>query len=155
MQESIKAGVVYKEPFWKDHKVSIIVSNQGPVIEYYDHSDSTNSKFALCGFLHPDSGNLKKAEREIRVIAQLKRLFGRKAEEYTSYEEVVWQNEKFTNANTGETFLPHQNNGNSIFQESLYGGKVLISNSETSPVYGGYMEGAVFSGNQLAKKLLK
>ncbi|MBZ9731709.1 FAD-dependent oxidoreductase, partial [Salegentibacter sp. JZCK2] len=34
MQESIKAGVVYKEPFWKDHKVSIIVSNQGPVIEY-------------------------------------------------------------------------------------------------------------------------
>lgn len=155
MQESIKAGVVYKEPFWKDHKVSIIVSNQGPVIEFYDHTNSTNSKFALCGFLHPDFGNLKRAEREERVIAQLKRLIGREAGEYTSYEEVVWQNEKFTNANTGETFLPHQNNGNSIFHESLYGGKVLISNSETSPVYGGYMEGAVFSGNQVAKKVLK
>lgn len=154
MQESIKAGVVYKEPFWKNQEVSMIVSNQGPVIEYYDHSESTNSKFALCGFLHPAFGNMKRAEREERVITQLKRIFGKKAGEYISYEEVLWQKEKYTNANTGEAFLPHQNNGNSIFQEPLYEGKVLISNSETSLVYGGYMEGAVFSGNEVARKVL-
>lgn len=155
MQESIKAGVVYNEAFWKDQKVSTIVSNEGPVIEYYDHSDSANSKYALCGFLHPGFGNLKKAEREEKVVAQLKRLFGTVAAEYIAYEEVVWQNEKFTNAMTGETFLPHQNNGNSIFQQPLFGGKVWISNSETSAVYGGYMEGAVYSANQVAKKVLE
>ena len=155
MQESVKAGVVYKEPFWKEKKVSTIISNQGPVIEYYDHSNFNDTKFALCGFLHPDYGELEREDREERVVIQLKRLCGNEAGEYLGFEEVVWQNEKFTNANTGETFLPHQNNGNSIFQKPLFGGKVYISNSETSSVYGGYMEGAVFSANQIAKKVLE
>lgn len=155
MQESIKAAVVYKDPFWKDKKVSSIFSNHGPVIEYYDQSDVTNSKYALCGFLHPDLSDLESDERKKRVIAQLKRLLGNKAEEYIGYEEVVWLHEKFTNSNTGQTFLPHQNNGNNIFQEPLYGGKVWISNSETSAVYGGYMEGAVYSANQIAKRIIE
>lgn len=155
MQESIKAGIVYKKPFWKNKKVSTIVSNEGPVIEYYDHSDAQNQKFALCGFLHPDTRYLDREKRERKVISHLTCLLGNKAEEYVAYEEVVWQNEKFTNANTGETFLPHQNNGNSIFLKPLYEGKVRISNSETSAVYGGYMEGAVYAANQVAKKILE
>lgn len=155
MQESVKAAVVYKEPFWKDRNISTIVSNQGPVIEYYDHSDSTNSKFALCGFLHPDYTNLKREERKESVISQLKRLLGEEAGEYIGYEEVVWQHEEFTNAGTGEAFLPHENNGNSIFQHSLYNDKVFISNSETSVLYGGYMEGAVYAANQIAKTIIE
>lgn len=153
MQESVKAGVVYKEPFWRDKKISTIVSNQGPVIEFYDHSNAISSKFALCGFLHPDYASLEKEDREERVIFQLKRLLGKKAGEHIGYEEVVWQHEKFTNANTGEAFLPHQNIGNSIFQEPLYSEKVFISNSETSAVYGGYMEGAVYAANQITKRI--
>lgn len=155
MQESIKAGLVYKEPFWKDKKIAAIISNQGPVIEYYDHSDCTNSKFALCGFLHPDCLNLNREEREIMVVTQLERLLGKKAGEYTAYEEVIWEHEKFTNANTGEAFWPHQNNGNSIFQEPLFGGKLWLSNSETSPVFGGYMEGAVYAANQTARRIIE
>lgn len=155
MQESIKAAVVYKEPFWKEKKISSVFSNHGPVIEYYDQSDAVNSKYALCGFLHPDYGDLEKEEREKSVIAQLKRILGNKAGEYIGYEETIWMNEKFTNANTGESFLPHQNNGNSIFQQPLYEGKVWISNSETSILYGGYMEGAVYSANQILKRITK
>lgn len=155
MQEAVKAGVVYKEPFWRDKNISTIVSNQGPLIEYYDHSDSTNSKFALCGFLPPDYANLKREERKESVISQLKRLFGDEAGEYIGYEEVDWQHEKFTNAGTGEVFLPHQNNGNSIFQEPLYSGKVFISNSETSTLYGGCLEGAAYAANQIAKTIIE
>lgn len=155
MQESIKAGVVFKKPFWRDSKISTLVSNQGPVIEFYDHSDSKESKFALCGFLHPNYGTFDKKEREEKVIEQLKRLFGKEAGDYMSYDEVVWQNEIFTNANTGETFLPHQNNGHRIFQEPLYRGKIFFSNSETSTIYGGYMEGAVYAANQTAKKIIQ
>ena len=117
------------------------MSNQGPVIEYYDHSDSTNSKFALCGFLHPDYANLKSEERKESVISQLKRLLGKEAGEYIGYEEVVWQLERFTIYGTGEAFLPHQNNGNSTFQEPLYGDKVFISNSETSASMEGTWKG--------------
>lgn len=155
MQESIKAGVVYKTPFWRGLKVSTIVSHEGPVIEYYDHSNSANTQFALCGFLHPDFAEFSREEREMQVIVQLKRLFGKVAEEYTSYEEVVWQNEEFTNAKTGKIFMPHQNNGNSVFQKKLHGGKLLISNSETSPVHGGYMEGAVSSANKVAARIIE
>lgn len=153
MQESIKAGVVYSTPFWKAKKLSAILSNHGPVIEFYDHSDAQNSKFALCGFIHPDYLNYKKEEREKRILHQLKRLLGKEAGEYIGYSEVVWQKENFTTAPTEKIFLPHQNSGNKIFQEPLYGGKVLVSNSETSGEYGGYMEGAVFSANLIAKKL--
>lgn len=155
MQESVKAGVVFKEAFWKKEGVSTIVSNEGPVIEYYDHSDSTGSKFSLCGFLHPNYARLDRAEREEEVIRQLKRIFGKKAEEYIGYEEVVWQEEEFTNARTGDPFLPHQNNGNPVLRHPLFEGKVLVSNSETSAIYAGYMEGAVYSANQIAKQVLE
>ena len=155
MQESIKAAVIFKDAFWKKEKISTIVSNEGPVIEFYDHSDSTGSKFSLCGFLHPNYAQLERAEREGEVIRQLKRIFGKKAEEYIGYEEVVWKDEEFTNARTGDPFLPHQNNGNPILRDPLLKGKVLVSNSETSAIYGGYMEGAVYSANQIAKQVIE
>lgn len=155
MQESIKAFLVYKRPFWKEKKVSAIMGNQGPVIEFYDHTNFEKSKFALGGFLHPAFANLQREERENEVVIQLERLLGREAREYIRYEETVWQKEKFTNANTGEDFLPHQNNGNRIFQEQLFKGKVLISNSETSTVYAGYMEGAVCAANEITTKIIK
>lgn len=155
MQDSIKAGVVYEAPFWKDQKISTIITNEGPVIEFYDHSDATNKKFALCGFLHPAFRNLKKEERKEKVVAQLVQLLGEEAGNYLNYEEVVWKNEKLTSVDTVEYFQPHQNNGNKIFQESLYEGKLLVSNSETSAVYGGYIEGAVSSANLVAEKIIE
>lgn len=155
MQESIKAGVVYNKAFWRKEKVSTIISNHGPVIEFYDHSDSEDTRFALCGFLHPNYAGHTRKKRKEKVIQQLKRMFGEQAGEYVAYEEVVWQNEKYTNAKTGEAFLPHQNNGSSIFQQPLFKNKVWVSNSETSAIYGGYMEGAVHSANQVAKRILE
>lgn len=155
MQEAIKAGVVYKTPFWRKRKISALFSNEGPVTEFHDHTNSDNSKFALCGFLHPDYRYLEKEEREEKVISQLKRLLGQPAEEYLSYTESLWQEEEFTAGKTIADFHPHQNNGNSVFQESLYGGRIIVSNSETSPLFGGYMEGAVYSANLAAKKVLE
>lgn len=155
MQESIKAGLSYETPFWKDRDISTLITNEGPVIEFYDHSNAAKTKFALCGFLHPVYANLAKEERKEKVVAQLKNLLGEEAGNYLSYEEVVWKNEKFTSIDTGEYFLPHQNNGNKIFHDSLYEDRLWISNSETSEVYGGYMEGAVYSANLVAERIKK
>lgn len=155
MQESIKAGVVYKEPFWKGRNISAIFSNSGPVVEFHDHSDATDSRFALCGFLHPGVEDHSRSEREEKVVRQLVRLFGEKARDYLGYEEVVWKNESFTSVNTGQDFQPHQNNGNPVFQDILYDGRMILCNSETSPVYGGYMEGAVYAANVNAKRVLE
>lgn len=154
MQEAIKAGVVYKKPFWKDRKISAVFSNDGPVTEFHDHSDAANSRFALCGFLHPQYGNYGKKEREEKVIDQLERLFGKEAGEYMSYSEIVWQDERFTSGKRSARLQPHENNGNAVYGEPLFAGRLIISGAETSPVYGGYMEGAVYSGNQAARKIL-
>ena len=42
MQDSIKAGLAYEIPFWKDQNISTIITNEGPVIEFYDHSNSSS-----------------------------------------------------------------------------------------------------------------
>lgn len=154
MQEAIKVGLVYSSNFWRDQHISGIFSNEGPVTEFYDHTDRYDSKYALCGFLHPAYRELEPEDRKQRVLAQLKRLLGNEIENYLSYEERIWSCEEFTAGNFRSDLQPHQNNGHPIFVNPLYDGKLIVSNSETSPHFGGYMEGAIFSANKTAASLI-
>lgn len=43
--------------------------------------------------------------------------------------------------------------GNPVFQELYLNDKVLFSGAETSQLYGGYMDGAIYSGLLAAKKI--
>ncbi len=55
-----------------------------------------------------------------------------------------------------DTFLyPHQNNGNPIFNTSLFDDKLLISSSESALEFPGYMDGAVCSADSIAEKIIK
>lgn len=154
MKDSIKFAVIYKTPFWKEKGLSGVgFSNVGPITEMYDHSDIDNKTFALMGFLNGDLIKKTKDYRELLIKNQLLKFFGEDGKKYLYYEEKVWSEEMFLNIDNGEFLSPHSNNGHPIYQKEYLKGKFIVAGSETSPSYGGYMEGAIFRGNQIVNQL--
>lgn len=154
MGESIKVGLFYEEPFWMNPESSgTIMSNVGPVNEMYDHSDSDKNSFALKGFLNGAYHSVDQEERKRVVLNQLKKYYGDKADDYILYQDTVWQDEPYTYSEYQNPIIPHQHNGDEIFKQSYWNGKLLLAGAETSPVSPGYMDGAVESAIRVAEKI--
>lgn len=154
MKDSVKFAVIYKTPFWKEMGLSGVgFSNVGPFTELYDHSDVNNKTFALMGFLNGGLVNETKAYRELLIQSQLLKFFGDDGKNYLSYEEKVWSKDTLLTIENGEFLSPHANNGHPIYQKEYLKGKFIVAGSETSPSYGGYMEGAIYRGNQIVDQL--
>jgi len=154
MRDSIKAGVVFERPFWREKKLSgTLFSNVGPLNESYDHTSFDESGFAMKGFVNEAFATLPTEEREERVKNQLAEVFGSEASVPLAYEEMVWSQEAFTKGADGADLFPHQNNGHEVYQKSFFDDRFFIAGSETSPHFGGYMEGAIYSSNMVAEKL--
>lgn len=155
MEDSIKIALTYKQAFWQQENLSgTLFSNTGPVTELYDHCNHNRSKYALCGFINSAFKNLEYEERRASVINQIKNVFGEQAEEFIDYEECVWSHEENTFVASNSALYPHQNNGNSIFDKLYSDDKLLISSSESASEFPGYLDGAVYSGNRTAKKII-
>ena len=155
MSESIKVALTYASPFWKEkNPIGSIFSNTGLISEMYDHSNYENSEFALKGFINGGYAFTTQEERKQRVLNQLSKYFGSQVENYLSYQELIWRNEEFTHFDYEGFILPHQNNGNPIFQTPLFENKLHIGGSETASQHPGYMDGAVESGVSLAKNII-
>lgn len=156
MGESIKFGISYSSPFWKDHNWSgTLFSNVGPITEMYDHSTLDKDTYALKGFLSNELAKVTKEVRKEQVLEQLKRTFGEEALEYSDYEETVWNEQVYTYTPYQNFVFPHQNNGQAIYKETLYNDQFYIAGSETASAYGGYMEGAVRSAYHCFEHILK
>lgn len=154
MAESIKFGLSYSDPFWKANHISgTLFSNTGPIPEMYDHSATDGSGYALKGFLKDAYHTVSAEERKRLVLEKLESLYGEQAQNYLSYREMVWIHEPFTFSEYDQPIIPHQNNGNAIYKQSYWDGKLLLSGSETASEFPGYMEGAVESANRTAHKI--
>lgn len=156
MEDSIKVALLYEKPFWKmKQQAGAFFSQAGAITELYDHSNAENSKYALCGFVSPHYKNISLQERKQSVIAQLQEAFGQEATDLVEYKECVWAEEPYTFYPSEPPLYPHQNSGNALFQNSLFNGKLLLSSTEVSSHFGGYMEGAVYIAHQIADKVLR
>ncbi len=156
MEDSIKIALTYSSPFWQENNLyGTFYSNSGPITEFYDHCNIERNKFALCGFISSHCKTWSDAERKAAVLEQLLNVFGNKASNYLEYEECLWSNETHTFQATEAPLFPHQNNGNPIFNQLFFDDKLYISSAEVALKSPGYMDGAVFSGNEIAKKIIK
>ena len=156
MEDSIKIALSYNSPFWEQEKTpSTLYSNVGPITELYDHCNYERSKYALCGFINSSFKKLTYSERRKSVINQLKNAFGEIAEEFIDYEECIWSKEKNTFEVSEILLHPHQNNGNSIYSSTFFDNKLFISSAESATESSGYMDGAIYSGNMIAEKLIE
>lgn len=154
MEDSIKVALTYREAFWRKRNLAgAVFSNSGPINEFYDQTNSEETTFALCGFMNSAYRTLTKAERENKTREQMTQVFGEEATDYFSYEETVWANEIFTKPPASSTLFPHQNNGNPIYRQALFDGRLFFSSAECSPQTPGYMDGAVFMAEEIVKEM--
>jgi len=152
MADSIKVGFSYERPFWKDlEKSGTIMSNVGPVHEMYEHNDVENSSFALVGFLNGSFYELSTQERKEMILKQLNKYYGSVVNDYLAYNEKVWRHDPWSYHSYLTHVTPHQNNGHPMFKQALLGGKLIIGGSETSSVFPGYMEGAIYRSKEIAQ----
>ncbi|MEM9928892.1 MAG: NAD(P)/FAD-dependent oxidoreductase [Bacteroidota bacterium] len=155
MGESIKVGLRYAAPFWRENGApgGTIFSNVGPVSEMYDHTSVTDDHFALKGFLNGAYYALSRAERRDMVLQQLRKYYGDVVDDYEVYEEGVWRQEPYTFTPYANHVLPHQHNGHPVFRNTFYDGKFIVAGSETASLYPGYMDGAVRSAQRANNQL--
>jgi len=155
MGESIKFGIHFKQPFWKENGLSGMGFSQSGVIqEMHDHCNPEQNFFALKGFLNPDLKRFSFKERETLVINTVVHLMGKQAKEYISYHDTIWAEEVFTSVLNSGYMAPHQNNGHPALSESLMNGKLIIAGSETASRYAGYMDGAISAGQRAASEVI-
>ena len=146
MGNSIKIGFRFKAPFWRTPDSSgTIFSNVGPIPEFYDHSNYEDNLYALKGFFNGAYAPATKEERLRLALIQLRKYYGKKVDDYTAYEEVVWAKESFTFEPYGNPILPHQNNGHSVYRQAYLNKRFFIAGAETGIASPGYMNGAVES----------
>jgi len=155
MSNSIKVGITFKTPFWreKDHSGTVI-SQISPVTELYDHSNADETEFSLMGFLNERMRDESPENRREQILAYLEKYLGSEIRSYLAYEETDWSKDEFTSTSNITPVYMHPQYGNPLIQQPFWNEKLYFSGTETSAEYGGYMEGAVISGKKAAGNLL-
>jgi monoamine oxidase len=154
----IKLHAVYPDPFWRDDGLNgQAASDQGPVKVTFDNSPPSGTPGILMGFMEANDGRTwarrPAPERRQAAIDCFVRYFGPAAAEPVEYLERDWMDEEFSRGCYGAHFTP------GVW--SAYGhalrtpvGRIHWAGAECSPVWNGYMEGAVRSGETTADDVL-
>jgi monoamine oxidase len=154
----IKTYAVYDEPFWRAAGLNgQVVSDTGPVKVTFDNSPPSGTPGVLMGFVEAGDGRRlarrTPEERREAVLDCFVRYFGDRAAHPREFVERDWMAEEFTRGCYGAHFTPGvwTHYGHAL-REPV--GRVHWAGAECSPVWNGYMEGAVRSGEDAASAVL-
>lgn len=150
MGHAVKFWARYAEPFWRGRGGGFGVAHAGIVEEVHDHSDADGDPFALTGFLRPGSHLEDPARRDERTLDHLARFFGPEATTPLEFDACSWPHERFSSDLDAKAVPVGTQYGDPRLWVPQFGGRLLLSGTETSREYGGYMEGAVISGLRAA-----
>ena len=154
----IKLYAIYDEPFWRaDGLTGQAASDVGPVKVTFDNSPPDADCGILMGFMEANDGRVwaRRTERERRdaAVACFARYFGPKALYPDEYVERDWMAEEFSRGCYGAHFTPGVWTAyGDALREPV--GRIHWAGAECSPVWNGYMEGAVRSGESAAGDVL-
>lgn len=150
----IKTFAVYDEPFWRaDGLNGQIASDRGPVKVTFDNTPPEGTPGILLAFLEADDARRMAREpleeRRRIVLDGLAHHFGERARHPIEYLERDWMAEEFSRGCYGAHFTPGAwtSYGHAL-REPI--GPIHWAGAECSPVWNGYMEGAVRSGETTA-----
>ena len=155
MSNAMKVGLTFKKPFWRATNLSgMVIGQVGAVTELYDHSDVKDEYYALMGFINEGLRDVSVEARKRRILDYLSKYLGREVLDYLTYSEKDWSQDRNTSCETIKSIYMSPTYGNPVFGEAYMEGRLLFSGAETSPIFGGYMDGAIYSGIKAAKKVL-
>jgi monoamine oxidase len=154
----IKVFAAYDRPFWREDGLNgQAVSDTGPVKITFDNSPPSGRPGVLVGFLEGREARLwaqrSPGERRQAALGCFTRYFGPRASDPAEFVERDWMAEEFTRGCYGAHFTPGvwTSYGHAL-REPV--GRIHWAGAECSPVWNGYMEGAVRSGEATAAEVL-
>lgn len=158
MGSVIKIHAVYDRPFWRDEGLNgQAASDTGPVKITFDNSPPDAHAGILTGFMEADDGRIMSRrspeERRAAALGCFTRYFGPRAAEPTEVLERDWSAEEFSRGCYGAHF------GTGVWTSSGERlrnpvGRIHWAGTEYSPVWNGYIEGALRSGETAAGDVL-
>ncbi|HEY6398109.1 MAG TPA: FAD-dependent oxidoreductase, partial [Solirubrobacteraceae bacterium] len=156
----IKINAVYRKPFWRAQGLSgAVVSTTGPVQVVYDNSPPAGSPGVLVGFMEGSAGrpylSLPAERRRAAALACFARYFGAPAGKPTAYHDMMWAAERYTRG-AYSTYNPP--GVLTAFRRATSAkpiGPIHFAGDGTSPLWPGYMEGAIRSGERVAAEVLR
>jgi monoamine oxidase len=158
MGSVIKCNAIYHEPFWRADGLSGQATGDGEGARVvFDNSPPDGSPGILLGFLEGDEarrlGRADPATRRRAVLESLARYFGPRAADPFDYVELDWQTERWSGGCYGTLFGPNvwTRYGPALRAPT---GPIHWAGTETAPVWCGYMDGAVSSGQRAAAEVL-
>ena len=159
MGQAMKAVLVYRTPFWREAGLSGLgVSHPGPIQQFHDATPADQVVGALFGWIGNDSPGrmLSTAERREKIVAQAVRMFGPEANRPIYYTDYNWGNDSLTTPAGQDLLLEEENPryGHPLLLNPQMAGRLHWAGSEVSPVGGGYLEGAIYIADQVARQVL-
>jgi monoamine oxidase len=154
----IKCEAVYDRPFWRDAGLTgQAVSDASPVRVTFDNTPPDGSPGVLLGFIEGEAarfwGAVPAARRRAAVLENLAIYFGKRALSPTAYYEKNWSEEVWTRGcYTGYMAPGTLLDFGTALREPV--GRLHWAGTETSPIWAGYMDGAVRSGRRAAAEVL-
>lgn len=157
MGSSIKFWVLYETPFWRAQGFNgSILRDDTPTTPIMDVSPTGQSKGVLAGFIDGDQAlrcaDLSVAERRAVVLKTVSEHFGPAALTPLAYLDHDWSSEEWSGGCYGAFAPPGVL---SHYGQHLRApiGPFHWAGTETSPVWTGYIEGAIRSGQRAAQEV--
>lgn len=155
MSNAIKVGMKFNTPFWREKGFSgTLIGQIGAVTELYDHTCKNDKHFTLMGFVNEGLRGLTAEQRKKRILDYISKYLGLEVYDYIGYQEKDWSKDPHTSCATLNSVYISPQYGKSEFQEVYMDQCLYFAGAETSPIYGGYMDGALRSGMLAAQRLL-
>ena len=154
-----KCMALYDEPFWRGEGLSgQATSTLGPIKLTFDNSPPDGSPGVLLGFLEGrqarELGRVTPEQRRSAVLDCFARFFGPRAAHPERYVERLWAEEEWSRGCYG-CHMPTGawTNYGEALREPI--GRIHWASAETATVWNGYMDGAVGSGERVAREILE
>jgi monoamine oxidase len=155
----IKCMAIYDAPFWREDGLNgMTTSDEGPVKLTYDNSPPDGKPGVLLGFIEgQEARDLLAAgekERKNAVVECFVRYFGSRAKSrMTGYVEKSWAADEWSRGCYGGVMPPGAIVGYpNVIRAAA--GRIHWAGTETAVEWGGYMDGAIESGQRAAAEVL-
>ena len=157
MAGQAKVVAIYPEPFWRNAGLSgDAMSQRGPMAEIHDASPDTDGPYALFGFVGvPPKARQDEPQLRAAIVSQLARVFGPQASEPDALYLKDWAFDANTAVEADQLPLrAHPDYGRPKSLEGLWQGRLIFAGTENAPEFGGYLEGALASAEEVLSQLL-
>jgi monoamine oxidase len=157
MGSVIKYWVAYREPFWRKRGLNgEVTSDQPPTDGFYDASPPDASVGLLVGFIEAGPAlalsGLPMEQRRNLVVARVAELLGPEGVDPIDYIDNDWPAEPWTRGCYGANMWPGVLTTLGPALRAPFG-RIHWAGTETSPVWSGYIEGAIRSGERAASEV--